>query len=108
MESKTAWVLPVLCALLPGMASAQTARLPTLWVIGDSTANNVDHRGWGDPFASYFDAAKVAVVNRARAGRSRLPWVLLSRAREEADLSAVALLCRRGKRCRRLGIVARP
>ena len=44
--------------------------LPTLWVTGDSTANNADHRGWGDPLASYFDPAKIRVVNRARAGRS--------------------------------------
>ena len=55
--------------LLPSMLSAQ-APLPTLYVTGDSTANNADHRGWGDPLAAYFDAAKVNVVNRARAGRS--------------------------------------
>jgi lysophospholipase L1-like esterase len=45
-------------------------KLPTVFVIGDSTASNVDHRGWADPFADYFDLAKVNVVNRARAGRS--------------------------------------
>jgi Lysophospholipase L1 and related esterases len=39
-------------------------------VIGDSTAKNVEGRGWADPFADYFDRTKVAVVNRARAGRS--------------------------------------
>jgi lysophospholipase L1-like esterase len=44
--------------------------LPTLWIIGDSTANNTGQRGWGDPFASYFDASKIQVLNRARAGRS--------------------------------------
>lgn len=44
--------------------------IPTLWVTGDSTANNADHRGWGDPLAGYFDPAKINVVNRARAGRS--------------------------------------
>ena len=47
-----------------------TRKLPTVWVIGDSTANNQNHRGWADPFAAYFDPAKVNVVNRARAGRS--------------------------------------
>jgi len=46
------------------------AQIPTLYVIGDSTANNVDHRGWADPFGAYFDSARINVVNRARAGRS--------------------------------------
>jgi lysophospholipase L1-like esterase len=44
--------------------------LPTLFVAGDSTANNTDHKGWGDPFADYFDLTKINVLNRARAGRS--------------------------------------
>lgn len=44
--------------------------LPTIYVAGDSTANNKDHCGWGDPLADYFDPAKVNVVNRAIAGRS--------------------------------------
>jgi lysophospholipase L1-like esterase len=46
------------------------AKLPTVFVIGDSTASNVNRRGWGDPFADYFDRARINVVNRARAGRS--------------------------------------
>ncbi len=46
------------------------AQVPTIWVVGDSTASNVNHRGWADPFANYFDQAKVRTVNRARAGRS--------------------------------------
>ena len=49
---------------------AQNTPLPTLWVVGDSTANNTGRKGWGDPFADYFDPAKVNIVNRARAGRS--------------------------------------
>jgi len=44
------------------------AQLPTVRVIGDSTASNVNHRRWADPFADYFDQAKVRTVNRARAG----------------------------------------
>ncbi len=46
--------------------------LPTMFVVGDSTANNHANGGlgWGDPFISYFDATKVNVLNRARAGRS--------------------------------------
>jgi lysophospholipase L1-like esterase len=47
-------------------------KLPTLFVVGDSTANNSANgaRGWGDPFISYFDTTKINVLNRARAGRS--------------------------------------
>ena len=77
----------ILC-LLPVMAPAQSAgphppaqaadkrpadpKLPTLFVVGDSTANNNANgaRGWGDPFAAYFDPKKINVLNRARAGRS--------------------------------------
>lgn len=58
-----------LTALAIPLAFAQP-NFPTLWVTGDSTANNTDHRGWGDPLANYFDAAKIRVMNRARAGRS--------------------------------------
>ncbi len=43
---------------------------PSIYIAGDSTANNANHRGWADPFAGYFDASKVQVVNRARGGRS--------------------------------------
>jgi lysophospholipase L1-like esterase len=56
-----------LAATWLGAAIAQT---PTVYVIGDSTASNLDHRGWADPFAGYFDAARISVVNRAIAGRS--------------------------------------
>src|SRR6266699_3890094 len=51
---------------------AADPKLPTIFVVGDSTANNNANgaRGWGDPFVSYFDTTKVNVLNRARAGRS--------------------------------------
>src|SRR5258708_18435264 len=47
-------------------------KLPTLFVVGDSTANNNTNggRGWGDPFIGYFDGARINVLNRARGGRS--------------------------------------
>ena len=52
-------------------------KLPTIFVVGDSTANNDANggRGWGDPFITYFDASKVNVVNRARAGRSSRTFI---------------------------------
>ncbi len=51
---------------------APNPQLPTLFIIGDSTANNNANGGlgWGDPFVSYFDPMKLNVVNRARGGRS--------------------------------------
>jgi len=48
--------------------------LATIWVAGDSTAAKgagEAQQGWAVPFADYFDPAKINVVNRARAGRSR-------------------------------------
>ena len=68
---------PLLAAALsaPSLSAAAQDRLPTIYVIGDSTANNVNHRGWADPFADYFDPAKARVVNRARAGRSSRTFV---------------------------------
>ena len=43
---------------------------PTIYIVGDSTASNIERRGWGDHFGAYFDVSKVNIVNRARAGRS--------------------------------------
>jgi rhamnogalacturonan acetylesterase len=44
--------------------------LPTIFVVGDSTARNKADLGWGDHFAHYFDTTKVNVANRSIAGRS--------------------------------------
>jgi rhamnogalacturonan acetylesterase len=44
--------------------------LPTLFIVGDSTARNQTDLGWGDHFAHYFDTTKINIANRARAGRS--------------------------------------
>jgi lysophospholipase L1-like esterase len=53
------------------LAFAQAAApLPTVYIVGDSTASNTENRGWGDHLAPYFDTARISVVNRARAGRS--------------------------------------
>lgn len=52
-------------------------KLPTIFVVGDSTANNHANGalGWGDPFINYFDTSKVNVLNRARAGRSSRTFI---------------------------------
>jgi len=57
------------CGISWMVAHAQDSK-PTIYVVGDSTAKNADHRGWGDPFADYFDLTKVNVTNSAIAGRS--------------------------------------
>jgi rhamnogalacturonan acetylesterase len=44
--------------------------LPTLFIVGDSTARNQVDLGWGDHLAHYFDTSKINVANRAMAGRS--------------------------------------
>jgi rhamnogalacturonan acetylesterase len=81
------FVLLIVC-LSPDICAAQTgelaplptppiqrpadSKLPTLFVVGDSTANNNANggKGWGDPFVAFFDTSKLNVLNRARAGRS--------------------------------------
>jgi len=56
----------------PAPRPSPDPRLPSLFVVGDSTARNSANGalGWGDPFAAHFDPTKINVVNRARAGRS--------------------------------------
>ena len=44
--------------------------LPTLFIVGDSTARNKADLGWGDHFAQFFDTTRINIANRARAGRS--------------------------------------
>jgi rhamnogalacturonan acetylesterase len=58
----------------PQTAAAQNVplnpKLPTLFIVGDSTARNQTDLGWGDHFAHYFDTTKINIANRAKAGRS--------------------------------------
>jgi len=44
--------------------------LPTVFIVGDSTARNQADLGWGDHLAHYFDTTRINVVNHAIAGRS--------------------------------------
>jgi rhamnogalacturonan acetylesterase len=55
----------------------QEKRLPTLFIIGDSTVKNSGKGllGWGDPIANFFDQTKIHVENRARGGRSSRTFV---------------------------------
>lgn len=81
-------VVPVILAIAPLLADEQARSiedvsknpappvdnpaLPTLFVIGDSTASNRANGGlgWGNVLAPFFDAKKINVANRARGGRS--------------------------------------
>ncbi|MEP6788935.1 MAG: rhamnogalacturonan acetylesterase [Acidobacteriota bacterium] len=52
-------------------AQVRDPKLPTLWIVGDSTLNsNPPLRGWGQELGQFFDQAKINVVNRAIGGRS--------------------------------------
>ena len=51
-------------------------RLPTLFIVGDSTARNGADLGWGDHLAQYFDTTKINVANRSRAGRSSRSYMV--------------------------------
>src|SRR3954463_8372489 len=52
--------------------SSINPKLPTLFIVGDSTVHNGTRGqvGWGEPGAAFFDPAQVRVVNRAIGGRS--------------------------------------
>ena len=50
-------------------------KLPTVFVVGDSTSRNGKDLGWGDHFAHYFDLTRVNVANRARGGRSSRTFI---------------------------------
>lgn len=97
--------LLVLASLPAADARAQTPsapappdpKLPSLIVVGDSTARNNANgaQGWGDPFAAFFDPARVNVLNRARAGRSSRTFVtegLWERAIADAKPGDVVLI----------------
>lgn len=51
-------------------------KLPTLWLVGDSTVRNGHgdgangQWGWGEPLVEFFDPSKINVVNRAIGGLS--------------------------------------
>ena len=58
-------------------SQAQEKRLPTLFIIGDSTVKNPSKglQGWGDAIGSFFDQTRIRIDNRARGGRSSRTYV---------------------------------
>ncbi len=79
-SSRRIFFVAIALTLLGIIASAQSptanAKLPTLFLIGDSTVKNGagdganKQWGWGEPIVGYFDSSKITVLNRARGGRS--------------------------------------
>jgi len=75
MKLRPIWLLLMLCGY-NGFVTAQERRndpkMPTLWIIGDSTVRNSTKGqvGWGDPIAELFDRTRIRVENRALGGRS--------------------------------------
>jgi rhamnogalacturonan acetylesterase len=55
--------------------AALNPKLPTVFIVGDSTARNSADLGWGDHFAPLFDTTRINVANRARAGRSSRTYI---------------------------------
>jgi lysophospholipase L1-like esterase len=55
----------------------QEKRLPTLFVIGDSTVKNsaAGLQGWGDAIGSFLDQTRIKIDNRARGGRSSRTFI---------------------------------
>lgn len=49
--------------------------LPTIFIVGDSTARNQADLGWGDHFAHFFDSSRINIANRAIAGRSSRSYI---------------------------------
>jgi lysophospholipase L1-like esterase len=56
--------------------TAANPNLPTLFVVGDSTARSeAPLRGWGSEIGAFFDPEKINVVNRAIGGRSSRTFI---------------------------------
>lgn len=66
---------------LPPNRQPANPKLPTLYIVGDSTVRNGrgdggnGQWGWGDLIGAYFDPAKINVVNRALGGRSSRTFI---------------------------------
>src|SRR5579872_6729056 len=70
--SFAAAVTLLLAAAFTAAADDPKPRVPTLFIVGDSTVKNgtKGQQGWGDPIAAHFDKTKIKVENHAIGGRS--------------------------------------
>jgi lysophospholipase L1-like esterase len=77
-QTQPATPAPDLVVNAAATARPHDPKLPSVFIAGDSTAakgKGVEQEGWGVPFAEYFDATKINVVNRARGGRSSRTFI---------------------------------
>lgn len=64
-----------------GLPKPENPKLPTLFLVGDSTVRNGHgdgangQWGWGEPLVGFFDTTKINVVNRAIGGRSSRTYI---------------------------------
>jgi rhamnogalacturonan acetylesterase len=64
-----------------GLPKPVNPKLPTLFLVGDSTVRNGHgdgangQWGWGEPLVDFFDPSKINVVNRAIGGRSSRTYI---------------------------------
>ncbi len=64
-----------------GLPKPASPKLPTLFLVGDSTVRNGHgdgangQWGWGEPLVDFFDTSKINVVNRAIGGRSSRTYI---------------------------------
>jgi rhamnogalacturonan acetylesterase len=64
-----------------GLLTPANPKLPTLFLVGDSTVRNGHgdgaggQWGWGDEIAPFFDTTRINVVNRAIGGRSSRTYI---------------------------------
>ena len=73
MFLKTPSALLLSCTVAALAAAAPAGdKLPTLYIVGDSTVKNgtKGQMGWGDPLVKLFDSSKIRVQNQAIGGRS--------------------------------------
>ena len=65
-----------------GLKPPANPKLPTLFLVGDSTVRNGHgdgaggQWGWGEPLAGFFDTSKINVDNRALGGRSSRSYIM--------------------------------
>lgn len=71
---------PVVDDSMTTPAAIRDPKLPTIFIVGDSTLNsNAPMRGWGQEIGRFFDQSKVNVVNRAIGGRSSRTFIVEGR-----------------------------
>lgn len=78
----------------PEDAAKGDATLPSIFIVGDSTAARLTEpqEGWGVPFADFFDPTKINVLNYAMPGRSSRTyltegwWAMVAKRLKPGDL----------------------